>query len=70
MYLSKCVHIPVGPLLGDSLHLGVSWHVSGDEEPEQTLGKGLGTSGGLWQHLLALRDGQAPEPNSLIGVQN
>lgn len=54
------------PLLGESLNLLLGGDLTGDEEPEETLREGLGTTGGLGEELLALGDGLATEADTLI----
>lgn len=44
------------PLSRESTNLLLRGELAGQEEPEETLGKGLLTTGGLGQELLALRD--------------
>lgn len=51
-------------------HLSIGGDFTGDEEPEETFGQGLGASGSFGQDFLALRDGVTAEPNSFIRVQD
>jgi hypothetical protein len=59
-----------GPLLGETLDLLLGRDLAGEEEPEETLGKGLGASGSLRELGLALRDGLAAETDTLVGVEH
>lgn len=54
------------PLLGKGLDLLLGGDFAGDEEPEETFGKGLGTAGGLREKLLALGNGLAAETDTLL----
>lgn len=58
---------PVGREVADLLLGG---NLTGEEEPEETLGKGLAAAGGLGEDLLALGDGLAAETDALLGVED
>ena len=54
------------PLLGEGFDLLLGGDLTGDQEPEETLGKGLGAAGGLGQELLALGDGLSAETDTFL----
>ena len=58
------------PVLGETSHLVLSGNISSQQQPEQTLGQRLLTSGSLGEQLLALGDGVATEPDALVSVQD
>ena len=55
-----------GPLLGESGDLLLGGDLAGDEEPEETFGKGLRTAGGFRKKILALGNGLATEADTLL----
>ncbi|KAH3661179.1 hypothetical protein OGAPHI_006586 [Ogataea philodendri] len=57
-------------LLGESLGLGGSWDLAGQQEPEQCFWKWLFTTFGLREFFLDVWNGSSPEPNSFNRVQN
>lgn len=54
------------PFGGEALDLLGSGDFTGEEKPEETFGKGFGSSRGLREQLLAIRDRLASEPDTLI----
>jgi hypothetical protein len=59
-----------GPLGGEVADLLLGWDLTGQEEPEETLGQRLGATGSLGEKLLALRNGLAAEADTLLRVEN
>jgi hypothetical protein len=59
-----------GPLGGQVADLLLRGDLAGEEEPEETLGEGLGAAGSLGEDLLALGDGLATEADTLLGVED
>lgn len=58
------------PFLRETLGLLGSRNFSSDEQPEESLGKGLGSTRSSGQLLLALGDGLASESDTLLGVKD
>ena len=58
------------PLVGEGLGLLDSWHFTGDEEPEESFGKGLAAFDGGWKEFLAFGDGLASESDTLVSVKD
>ncbi len=58
------------PLSGEVADLLLRWNLAGEEEPEETFWEWLVSTWGLWKKLLALRDGQSSEADTLLGVEN
>jgi hypothetical protein len=58
------------PLGGQVADLLLGGDLAGEEEPEETLRKGLAAAGGLGEKVLALGDGLAAEANALLGVED
>jgi hypothetical protein len=54
------------PVGGEGGALLLGRDLSGEEEPEESLGKGLGSSGSLGEELLALGDGLSSESDTLV----
>lgn len=58
------------PISAESLDLLDTWNFAGEQEPEETLGKGFFAAGSLGQELLDLGDGLATEADTLLGVKD
>jgi hypothetical protein len=56
-------------LLREKLNLLVTRNLTGQKQPEETLGEWLGTTSGLGKNLLELRDGMATEADTLLSVE-
>ena len=54
------------PVLGELSDLLLGGDLSSEQQPEESLGEGLGTTGGTGKKLLALGDGLAAETNALL----
>jgi len=61
---------PSGPFLGETLDLLLGGYFSSKEQPEEGLGKGLGSTGGGRELFLAFRDGLASESDTFVGVKD
>lgn len=59
-----------GKLSRESLNLGLGGDLTGQQEPEETLRKGLVTTGALGELLLEIGDGLATEANTLFRVED
>jgi hypothetical protein len=58
------------PLSGQSADLLLGGDLAGQEQPEETLGEGLGATRGLGEKLLDLGDGLAAEADTLLRVED
>jgi hypothetical protein len=58
------------PLLGKTLDLLRGRDLSGEEEPEESLGEGLRSTRSGRELCLALGDGESSESNTLVRVEN
>lgn len=54
------------PVLGELVNLLLGGYFTSDQEPEETLGKGLFTAGGLGKLLLDVGNGLATETDTLL----
>lgn len=61
---------PGGPVGGQVADLLLGGDLAGEEEPEETLGKGLVATRSLGEELLDLGDGLAAEADTLLGVED
>lgn len=61
---------PGSPLGRERLDLLLGRDLTGDQKPEESLGEGLSTAGGSRELLLALRDGESSESDTLIGIED
>lgn len=60
----------VGPFTWQIISLSLVWNVAGDQEPEKTFGQWFCATWSLRQNLLAFRNRQAAETDSLIWIQD
>ena len=58
------------PFLGKTLDLLGSRDFTSEEEPEEGLGEGLGSTWGGGELSLALGDGEATESDTLVGIED
>jgi hypothetical protein len=70
-FLDKLGNLGSGsPLLRQSLDLLGGRDFTSQKQPEQGLGKGLGSTRSSWELGLAFGDSLSSESNTLVGVQN
>ena len=55
--------------LGESVNLGLRGEVASQEQPEKTFRQRLTTGNRGWKLLLEFRNGEAPEPDTLLRIE-
>lgn len=70
-FLDKLGDLGTGsPFLRETLDLLLSRDLTGEEQPEERFGQGLGAARGGRELLLTLGDGLAAETDTLVGVEH